>query len=177
MNYIKKKHLKQEVYLKTIIFKSIFFFILQIKSININLWSFLQKQLAIFNIKIITCSVSLLKKKGFSLSKKQNEYLKTIYNGNISIIYPTSNFFLLDQYVILQNITTFLKKVNYLILLYIFFLNRMLELDFLDKFSQITVQSIQAELICLLLRIQSPLNIIQSHSYFFLKKLSKKNIL
>lgn len=177
MNYKKKKHLKQEIYLEKVILKSTFYVILQTKFTNIDQWSSLQKQLANLNAKIWSCPGYLLKKKGIFTDPKHNEYLSNTFSGNITIVYSTNKVFRASENTSLKEVVNYLRNVKFILPLYVFYLNRMLEIHIFDMFSDIIEKKVHVEIIKILLKTHKFTSLLQNHSYRLLKNLSQKTIL
>jgi ribosomal protein L10 len=147
MKYKQHKYTRQKLDINTIS-NSTFFMILQIKSIDIYQWINFKKQLNIYNVKIKSCSVKLLKRKSIFLT---NYYLdnnvKNMYNGKTIIIY--SNY---EKILKIKEFFIFLKENLFFINLFTHFKSRFLYIDLFEKIINDSIETTQFKLILLLQR-------------------------
>lgn len=160
MNYKQKKHFRQNLDFDTATFKTHFFLIFQLKNIDVLKWIFLKKSLLKYNLKSKIFSIKSFQKNNFFVLK--SDLIKNMYNGQILIIYPKDN---LLCFFLIKKILFFLKDVNFLIFIHIFFDKKFFSFKRFETLIKICLKNSRIELIQVMLHLNQFVALLDNTLY------------
>lgn len=149
MNYKQKKYYRQNLDFNMAMSNTNLFLVFQFKTIDVLKWVFLKRILLKYNLKSKIFFIKSFKKNNF-FSLKSN-ILKNIYNGQILIIYSKQK---LLCYLIIKKVFNFLKNIEFLIPIHIFFYKRFFSFNRFEALMEICLKDSKTELIHLILHLK-----------------------
>ena len=162
MKYKKKKYFKQTLDLQKLAINSNFFWVFQLKAVNVSNWVLLKKTLSKHDLKLKIYSTKLLKKNYFFTVK--SKFLKNVYASKVLIVYFKKKLLLNTNYLKLEKLLFLLYNNTFLVAIYVFFIKSFLPPKKFKYLLSLCLKDSKVEFIYLIL-----------HKHlFFLKLFNKK---